>query len=332
MNIDRRRHRALRLHGVVALLAGLALGGTAGDAVAATATDSEAPRGAVGGVTSPASGTMMLSVRATDAGSGLASARASVDGVVVASADIGGPGCGDPAPDDGSSDPPVDGGCPPTVTDLQLAVPTATFGDGTHQLQVSVTDAAGNTALLVDQPLMINNTPPVSQSTALLTLGSGTGEPTDAPSGSAGGSGGTGTVEGTGSAAAAGRPACAAPRLSMFLKGKPLRVVKGVPVVSKNKRYRFSGTLTCVVGGRRVHAHSGAAVSLLNQIGTKTYRKSSVSTRSDGTLAVNLAYPSSRLLEFRYTSADGTSTRVRIRITVASAAKKKKAATKKKAS
>jgi hypothetical protein len=324
MNIDRRRLRALRLHGVVALLAGLALGGTAVDAVAATATDSEAPRGAVGGVTSPASGTMILSVRATDAGSGLASARASVDGVVVASADL--PGCGDLPP----ADLPPDADCPAAVTDLQLAVPTATFGDGTHQLQVRVTDAAGNTAVLVDQPLVINNTPLVSQSTALLTLGSGTGDATAAPGESAAGGVGAGIV-GTGSVVSAGRSACLAPRLSMFLKGKPLRVVKGVPVLSKNKRYRFSGTLTCAVGGRRVHAHSGAAVSLLNQIGTKTYRKSSVSTRSDGTLAVNLAYPSSRLLEFRYTSTDGTSTRVRIRITVASTAKKK-ATTKEKAS
>jgi hypothetical protein len=118
----------------------------------------------------------------------------------------------------------------------------------------------------------------------------------------------------------------------MFLKGKPLRVVKGVPVLRRNARYRFGGTLTCAVGGRRVHAHSGAVVSLLNQIGRKTYRKSSVSTRSDGTLAVILAYPSSRLLDFRYTSADGTTTRVRIRITIASAAKKPATTKKKRAS
>jgi hypothetical protein len=108
----------------------------------------------------------------------------------------------------------------------------------------------------------------------------------------------------------------------MFLKDKPLRVVKGVPVLRRNGRYRFAGTLTCAVGSRRVHARSGLVVALLNQIGRRTYRKSHVATRSDGGLTIILAYPSSRLLEFRYTSTDGATTRVRIRITVARAAKK----------
>jgi hypothetical protein len=111
----------------------------------------------------------------------------------------------------------------------------------------------------------------------------------------------------------------------MFLKNKPLKVVKGVPVLRRNARYRYSGTLTCAVGGRRVHAHSGVAVTLLNQIGRRTYRRRSIATRSDGSLAVVLAYPSSRLLEFRYRSDDGATTRVRLRITVVRAASTRKA-------
>jgi hypothetical protein len=315
----------MRRRGRVAVLAGLALGMTAsaGNAGAASASDADPPRGAVGGITNPAAGTMTLSVRATDAGVGLASARASVDGVVVASADLGAPGCGDLSPDEPA--------CPSDVEDVRLVVSTPAFGDGTHQLQVSVTDGAGNSSVLVDQPFVIHNAPLDGQSSALLTLGAGTGDPTAPPGGPGAGSGGAG-VGGAGSGAAGGRSACAAPRLSMFLKSKPLRVVKGVPVLRRNGRYRFTGTLTCVVGGRRVHAHSGAAISLSNQIGRRTYRKRGVATRSDGTLAVVLAYPSSRLLDFRYTSGDGATTRVRIRITVASAAKHpaKKPAAKKK--
>jgi hypothetical protein len=297
----------VRRRGAIAILAGLVLGG-GGAASATHASDVDPPRGAVGGLTSPASGTMVLHVRATGADVGLASAGASVDGVVVASADLCAPAC------------------PSSVEDVPLSVPTTGFGDGTHQLQVRVTDAAGASTVLVDQPFVINNTPPASQSSVLVTLGSGA-DPA-APDGGGPGGGGD-VVGGAGGAVPGGRPACAAPRLSMFLKTKPLRVVKRVPVLRKGGKYRFSGTLTCVVGGRRVHAHSGLKVALLNQIGKRTYRKRAVTTRFDGTLAVVLTYPSSRLLEFRYQSIDGATTRVRIRITVARAtehpAKKRKA-------
>ena len=299
----------VRLRGVVAVLAGLALGGTVAAAhAAASDADADAPRGAVGGITSPASGTVVLHVRATDDGAGLASAGASVDGVAVASVALGGVA---------------------SVEDAQLPVPTTAFGDGTHQLRVTVTDAAGNGAVVVDQPFVIANTPVSWQSTAVLTLGSGTGASPAAPGGSGSG-GGAGTVGGAGSGAFDGRPACAAPRLSMFLKDKPLRIVKRVPVLRKNGRYRFTGSLTCAVGGRRVHAPSGVVVSLFNQIGRRTYRKSGVTTRSDGSLTLILAYPSSRLLDFRYMSAGGATTRVRIRITVAKHPAKKPSAKKRK--
>jgi hypothetical protein len=287
-------------------------------AVAVTVSDTDAPRGAVGGISSPASGTLNLDVRATDEGIGLASARASVDGVAVATATVGGAGCADLSPTDPAIDLALGSDCPSTVEDLRLPVPTPTFTDGTHRLQVSVTDAAGNSTVLVDQPLIVNNTPPDRQSSAFLTLGTAGPVP---PDGSAGGAGtGTGTVAGAGSgdtASGAGGPACLAPRLSMFLKQKPLRITKGVAVVRRNGRYRYGGTLTCAVGGRRVSAPPGVLVALSNQIGRRTYTKSGVATRANGSLTVILAYRSSRLLDFRYTSADGTTTRVRIRIIVA---------------
>jgi len=280
--------------GVAGLVAALGLG--LGVAAPAAHADQEAPRGAVGGLASPASGTLTLSVRATDAGDGLASAQARVDGAVVAAADLGGA---------------------ESVEDVGLTIATPLFGDGAHVLQVSVTDAAGNTATLVDQPVVFANTPLDRSSTAVLTLGSGDVAAGPAASGAGGGGGGAGTVGGAGGTGSGGsRPACAAPRLSMFLKDKPLRIAKGVPVLRRGGRYRFGGTLTCASGKGRVRAPSGIVVGLYNQIGKKTYKKSGVTTRAGGALSIILSYPTSRVLDFRYASLDGTSTRVRIRITV----------------
>jgi hypothetical protein len=293
------------------------------DAVAVTVDDVDAPRGAVGGIVSPASGTLNLNVRATDSGVGLARVEATVDGALAASAALGGAGCADLSPDDAAVDLPLGGGCPAAVTDLQLPVPTPTLGDGAHRLRVTATDAAGNTTVLVDQDLNVSNTPPDRQSTALLTLGT--------PGTTPGGGGSTGTVTGTGgdgsgtvggvggTTTSGGGASCASPKLSVFLKDRPLRVVKGVPVLRRNGRYRFTGTLTCLAGGRRVKAPSGLGVSLYSTLGGRTYRKSGVVTRAGGALTAILSYPSARVIEFRYMS-----TRVRIRIAVASTKKKGK--------
>ncbi|HET6510305.1 MAG TPA: hypothetical protein VFG42_26160 [Baekduia sp.] len=306
--------------GATGVLAGLALGGAL-----ATATADAAPRGAVGGISSPASGTLTLSVRAVDDGVGLARAEARVDGAVVDAVALGDAGCADGA------------GCPSSVDDVPLAVPTARFGDGVHRLEVSVTDAAGDRAVLVDQALVFNNTPPEQHSTAVLTLGSGDASTPGAPDGQGAGgtgAGGAGAVGGAGSGGATGsgtRPVCLAPRLSMFLKDKPLRVAKGVPVLRRGGRYRYGGTLTCAVAGRRVHAPSGVVIGVRAQLGGRTVAKNGVATRSDGGATVILAAPSARVLEFRYTSVDGTTTRVRLRIAVAAKTTKTAKTTKKKA-
>ncbi|WP_027005274.1 hypothetical protein [Conexibacter woesei] len=292
------------------------------DALAVTMDDADAPRGAVGGIVTPASGTVTLSVRATDAGIGLARAEATVDGVVVAAAPLGGAGCTDLSPGDAAVDLPLGGGCPAAVTDLQLPIPTPTITDGAHRLRVTVTDAAGNAAVLTDQDFPINNTPPERQSTAMLTLGTaGTTPAGGSGAAGAGAAGGGGAVSGAGgSATGGGSAACASPRLSVFLKDKPLRVTRGVPVLRRNGRYRFTGTLTCAVRGRRVRAPSGIGVSLYSTLGGRTFRKSGVATRAGGALTAILAYPSARIVEFRYMSA-----RVRIRIAVATVTKKGRA-------
>ncbi|MEV4418688.1 hypothetical protein AB0L40_01775 [Patulibacter sp. NPDC049589] len=325
IRVDRAPLRRRCLQGAVPLLAGLALGGTASSASAAVA-DTEAPRGAVGGVVSPASGTLPLTVRATDAGVGLARVEATIDGTVVASTALGGAGCQVLPPAAPAIAPPL-GGCPAEVADLTLPVPTTAFADGPHRLQVTVTDAAGNGATLVDQALQIDNTPRSQQTSAQLTLSSGgtpdaPGGSTSPPDGSALGPAGSGGTGGAGTPPPGRRPACAAPRLSVFLRTKPLRTTKGgAPVVRRNVHYRYTGTLTCAVGTRRVRAPAGLRVALFSIVGKRTVRKHGVTTRSKGSLSAALAYPSSRVVLFRYTSGDGTRARVRIRIAVARPAK-----------
>ena len=80
----------------------------------------------------------------------------------------------------------------------------------------------------------------------------------------------------------------------MILAEKPVRVSKGTPVLRANKRYRFTGRLTCVINGRRVSAPKRARIDLLNTIGKKTSEKSGTTVASKGAFQIILAYPSSR--------------------------------------
>ena len=100
-----------------------------GPARAAEVPDTTAPTGAVVGVRDPASGTLQLLIYATDAGAGLASAEVSLDGDSVSFAQLAGS----------------------SVSGVPLPVDTHAVSDGSHQLVVEVTDAAGNTAKLLDQ-------------------------------------------------------------------------------------------------------------------------------------------------------------------------------------
>ena len=107
------------------------------------------------------------------------------------------------------------------------------------------------------------------------------------------------------------------PRLTMALSTKPLRRVKGVAVLRKGGRYRYSGRLTCVVGGRRVGAPDGSAVQILNTIGKRTLVRNGVTTARKGAVSVILAYSSSRLIRFRHRASDGVTVQVNLRIRVA---------------
>ena len=102
----------------------------------------------------------------------------------------------------------------------------------------------------------------------------------------------------------------------MILAQKPLRVSKGRPVLRAIARYRFTGRLTCVINGRRRSAPKRARIDLLNTIGKRTIEKSGSTVRTKGAFQIILAYPSSRLLTFRFTNSDGQRSQVRIRVVV----------------
>jgi hypothetical protein len=281
-----------------------------GGAIAIRVADAAAPRGAVGGITSPAAGTLGLTLFATDAGLGLASAQATLDGTLVAVADLGGATCAELSAQDTQIDLPAGAGCPPSAATVALAVDTTHVADGPHQLRVTLRDAAGNEATIADESMAVANAVPQRSSQVALTIGTG-------DAGTPGGGGGGDTPGGGGAGASTPGPACRKPRLSMRLVSRPLRKFRGVPVLVRNRAYRYGGRLTCVVAGTRVSATRGTVVEILNVVGKRIAVKNGVAVRKRGAITVLLRYPSSRIVRFRHRSVDGSVVRVNIRIAVA---------------
>lgn len=187
-------------------------------AIGLQVTDDEAPRGAVGGLSSPAAGTLPLAVRITDAGLGLGDVRLVVDGAVASVVDLGGAGCADLSPGDEAADLQAGVTCPTSVTDVPLPFDTTTVPDGPHRIEVVARDVAGNRTTIADETLTVRNTRPVRSSTAVLNLGGGGSSP-----GTGGESGDTVGAGATGFGGGPGTVACASPRLTMRLAQKPLR-------------------------------------------------------------------------------------------------------------
>lgn len=279
----------------------------------ATVTDDQPPRGAVGGIVSPAVGTLNLALRASDAGLGLADARILLDGRLVSVMDLAGAACAELSPTDSTVDVRAGATCPESVTDLTMPVDTTALADGDHRLEVVVRDVAGNAVTVADETIRVTNTRPIRSSTAVLNLGSG-GTGTPGAGGGSGPGGGTGGAGGT--PGAPGTVACPQPRLTMALRQRPLRRSRGMAVVRRGERYRFTGRLTCLVSGRRVSAPRGTVVEILNTLGRRTIVKSGATVRSRGEVTAILAYRSSRLIRFRFRSADGSVAQVSIRIIV----------------
>ena len=103
----------------------------------------------------------------------------------------------------------------------------------------------------------------------------------------------------------------------MVLRSRPLRVFRGVPVLSRSLAYRYSGRLTCVVAARRVSAPAGTVVEILSVIGKGAKSEGGVTTKARGAVSVLLRFPTSRIVRFRHRSTDGTTARVSIRIAIA---------------
>jgi hypothetical protein len=258
--------------------------------LAASPAAADAPPSAAVARHSPVAGDMVLIVSARDDVK-LESTAAAIDYAQVASGSL--------CPADN------DNGC--TKQDATLTIDTTPYRDGIHHLVVTVSDAAGNVATIVDEDFEVFNHPPVGSPTATLEIGSsGTAvHGADKQDSSSGG------VQGASSSS------CTSPKLSMFLSQKPLRVSKGVPVLLKGKRYRFTGRLTCVIKGKRKSAPIRTRIDVYNVVKGKTVRKGATSVRAEGKVTLLLSYASSRTIEFRYRSADGKTTKVRIKVRIA---------------
>jgi hypothetical protein len=244
----------------------------------------DAPTGAVGGMRSPASGTLTLDVLGRSGGAPLVSAAVVVDGMQVAE----GPLC--------------DGADPCDVGEAKLPLDTTPFKDGVHHLVVAIADADGNVGDAADEDFQVTNTPTTYSNTATLTVGSGV----PAPAG--GGSGSSGGVAG----ASAG--SCTKPKLSMLLDQRPLRIRRGVPVLVAGKAYRFTGRLTCLIDGKRRSAPKRTRIDVRAIVHGRSVPKGRATVGSAGKIVFRLASPSSRTLEFRFTGLDGKVTRVRIKV------------------
>jgi hypothetical protein len=275
-------------------------------AAPASAQDSPLSRSTLSGWHSPAGGpkapdgtdpsVLNLVVAGRSEGTDLTNATLTVDGAAV-----GGPVDFGPCPAE-----------PQACTTANAALPdldTKVYPDGTHRIVATVHDDAGNAySISKDIEFWNNRGPNCSPSCdAQLSIGS---DPTAAPAAPGPKPPSGGGVQG------ANETSCKSPRLSMSLSQKPLRVSHGVPVLLKNKRYRFTGRLTCLVGKKRRSAPKGTRIQVRNTVHRKTVRKPSGKVGSGGKIRLILKYPSSRTIEFRFTNGDKKTSKVRIKVRI----------------
>jgi hypothetical protein len=205
-------------------------------------------------------------------------------------------------------------GC--SVGDAAIGFNTKDYTDGTYHLVATVHNANGESNVAEGNIEIWNNRPGQCASPnatplscpADLSIGS---DPTAEPQPQNNGSNNGGGVEG------ANESSCKSPRLSMSLAQKPLRVSHGVPVLLKNKSYRFTGRLTCLVKNTRRSAEKGTRVEVRNIVRGKTVRKPSGKVGNGGKITVVLKSATSRTIEFRFTNADGKSSKVSIKVRIA---------------
>jgi hypothetical protein len=146
--------------------------------VALLVRDDAAPTIAIGGLRNPAQGELVLDIRVADAGLGLATVAATLDGKSVGGATFG--ACAELSPADATIDRALGADCP-GVSQATARVDTTQVLDGEHELLVTVTDAAGNrTTPPVWAFDVLNHVDPGS-STGTIEIGNGTPTPTPTP-------------------------------------------------------------------------------------------------------------------------------------------------------
>lgn len=295
---------------------------------AAEGSDTIAPTGAVSGVRSPASGTLELSLYASDSGWGLASVEASLEGT-TAFVRLGSGSCPE-RPLAGDPEPPS-GACPASVSGVPLDLDTRSVPDDEHRLIVRVTDGAANTATLVDRTIVVRNAPRTDTGTiAKVTVG--------VSSGKEGGHPGRGCERGKacergrggekGKGLALRRKRCRKPRLRMHLARKPLWHTRPhyVPVLRYGRRYPYRGRLTCMRSGRRVSAPRGLQVGVFYRVWhlsfkrpwgpVKKLHRATLSVGKGGRLWLKLGFRSGRTLIFRYHDPSGRLAKAKLRLAV----------------
>jgi hypothetical protein len=294
----------------------------------ARASGEAAPTGAVEGVRSPLEPgeSLQLLLYAYDLGPGLANAEASIDGQTVTFVRLGTGFCPEHPSSSGTIEPPLGaGGCPESVSKVPLSVPVG--GVGSHQLRVSVTDAAGNRTTLVDEAIAVESAPPLGSNTVTVGIGS-QGSPSTGPiaegalgpsSGGAPGSAAGGVL---GYSSSGAPVACYRPRLTMRLVSKPLRYAKvgkrRVPVLLARRDYLYRGALTCLRNNHRVSAPAGTVVHVLNKVGRRILKSGRRTiTVHKGVLRAILGYTSARTIIFRYGPIDGELVQVKLPIKIA---------------
>jgi hypothetical protein len=195
-----------------------------------------------------------------------------------------------------------------------FALHTTDYVEGVNHLVATLANAGGETSTAQGDIEIWNNRPnqcptdsPPNSCNAQLSIGS---DPTAEPAAPGPATNHGGGVQG------ANETSCRSPRLSMSLSQKPLRVSHGVPVLLKNKRYRFTGRLTCLVGNKRRSAPKGTRIQVRNTVHRKTVSKPSGKVGSGGKIRLILKYPSSRTIEFRFTNADHKTSKVRIKVRI----------------
>jgi hypothetical protein len=285
-------------------------------------TDSTPPAGSVAGWRSPLSGTLDLEVSATDKGLGLKSATAFVDGQAITSAPFGDSSCRDMTPTTEAIDLPfglvaqndqtpktgaLTVGCA-SRGKVALSLDSKHFANAPgHSIKVLVTDLAGNETVAMDNLTDIDNTASTATNEQTLAIGSG-GVNVTPPA----------TVRPpTGEVAGATATNCRQPRLSVELAERPLRTVNGVPVLRYAQPYRFTGSLTCVINGRRRAAPKRTTIDIESRVGRRTIEEGGTTSVPSGKVEVILAYTSSRTIVFRFTGVGDQRDTVRIPIRIA---------------